>query len=338
MPEKGSVFLLGSGFIGLEILKELIAEEYKVTTLVRREDAQKRLETMGSKTIHGSLDDADLIRDATASHDIIIHAATADHEPSAMSILDGIAKSDKRGQIYIHTSGCSALVEADDDGSKVSDKIYSDDNPEMIDAIPESAPHRVIDLAILERRKQLAAKAKISIVLPPLIYGVNHAGLLSIQIPTLARFAIKNGYPGYVGGGKALWSQIHVSDLARGYMTILHHLESTSPSNPYFFIENGDECSWSECAAEIGKALKAEGKVKDEKPRQIPRNMYSFVFGDFAEPVLGRNSRCRAVRLRQLGWSPKEKGTLESLRLDEMNVLLAEDLEGWEGYGAAVAS
>lgn len=341
MVEKGFVFLLGSGFIGLEILKELLAEGYNVTTIVRREDARARLEKMGSKTILGSLDDDHLIQDAAAAADIIIHTATADHKPSAMSILNGMAKSSKTGQIYIHTSGCSALTDANDDGS-YSEKIYEDDKPETVDSIADDAPHRLIDLAILKKyRTELGAKAKLSIVLPPIIYGVNNANFLSIQVPTMARFAIKHGYAGYAGKGKAVWGHVHVSDLARGYMTILHFMESASGEkvldNPYFFIENGHEHSWEECAAEVGKALKLAGKMEDSTPKEIPSELYSYLFQEWSVAVIGRNARNRANRLRALGWEAREKSTFDSLASDEIPILLAEKTD-FLGYGKAVAS
>ena len=341
MVGKGSVFLLGSGFIGLEILQKLLAEGYNVTTIVRREEARARLEKMGSKTVLGSLDDDHLIQDAAAAADIIIHTATADHKPSAMSVLDGMTKSGKTGQIYIHTSGCSALTDANDDGS-YSEMIYEDDKPETVDSIADDAPHRLIDLAILKKyRTEIGAKAKLSIVLPPVIYGVNSANLLSIQVPTMARFAIKHGYAGYAGKGKAVWGHVHVSDLARGYLTILHFMESPSGEkvleNPYFFIENGHEHSWEECAAEVGKALKLAGKIEDPVPKEIPSDLFRDLFQEWTIPVVGRNARNRANRLRALGWEPQEKSTFDSLVSDEIPILLAEKTD-FQGYGKAVAS
>jgi nucleoside-diphosphate-sugar epimerase len=339
---KGSVFLLGPGFIGLEILGELLREGYQVTTLVRREEARASLEKLGSKTVLGSLDDSDIIRNTAAAADIVIHTATADHKPSAVSILDGIAERAKSGKssIYIHTSGCSVITD-NSNGEYVSEKIYEDDKPETIDSVADDAPHRSIDLAILKRRKEFGMKAKISIVFPPVIYGLGKDNRLSIQIPTMARFAIKHGYAGYVGKGKSVWGQIHVSDLARGYMTILHYMESTSGEkvlqNPYFFVENGEEHSWKQCAEEIGKALQQAGKIQDSTPRQIPSDLFGDLFQEWSVAVIGQNARNRANRLRALGWKPQEKSTFESLVLDELPILLAEKGD-YKGYAAAVAS
>jgi nucleoside-diphosphate-sugar epimerase len=342
MAPKGSVFLLGPGFIGLEILSELLKKGYSVTTLVRRDEARASLEKMGSMTIKGSLDDHDLIRDAAARNEITIHTATADHKPSAIAILDGLAERANSGKssIYIHTSGCSAITDKSE-GKYVNDKIYEDDKPEMIDSIDDTAPHRQIDLAILERRKQLGAKAKISIVLPPVIYGLGKENRLSIQIPTMARFALKHGFAGFCGGGKAVWGQVHVSDLAKGYMTILRYMEFSSGEevlkNPYFFVENGEEYSWEKMAAEIGIALHSAGKLQDPKPREIPSEMFGDLFQAWSVAVIGENARNRANRLRALGWKPQEKSTFDSFVEDELPSLLTEKGK-YEGYAAPVAS
>lgn len=342
MATKGSVFLVGPGFIGLQVLGELLAEGYPVTALVRREEARASLEKLGAKTVLGSLDDGDVIRTAAAASDIVIHTASADHRPSALSVLAGVAERARAGKstIYIHTSGCSAITDGSN-GDHASDTVYQDDKPETIDSIADDAPHRAIDLAILKGRRELGANAKISIVLPPLIYGLGKENRLSIQLPTMVRFAIKHGYAGYVGGGKAVWGHIHVADLARGYMTILHYMESTSGDevlrNPYFFIENGEEYSWERCAQEIGRALHEAGKIQDPTPRQVPRDLYNYLFGEWSQAVIGQNARNRANRLRALGWKPREKSTFESLVTDELPVILADNSE-FQGYSAPVAS
>ncbi|KAH6667003.1 hypothetical protein B0J14DRAFT_603787 [Halenospora varia] len=342
MANKGSVFLLGPGFIGLEILSELLHEGYSVTTLVRREAARAGLEKVGCKTVMGSLDDGDIISKEVAAADIVIHTASADHQPSVDAVLEGLTKraESKMSSIYIHTSGCSALTDHSD-GEYVSEKIYEDDKPETVDSIADNAPHRVVDLSILKRRNELGAKAKISIVLPPVIYGLGKENRLSIQIPTMARFAIKHGYAGYAGKGKAVWGQIHVSDLARGYLTILHYMESTSGEkvleNPYFFIENGDEHSWERCAEEVGKALHNAGNIQDPTPKQISSDLFDDLFGKWSVRVIGENARNRANRLRSLGWKPREKSTFESLVKDELPIILAEKIE-FKGYKMPVAS
>lgn len=79
--------------------------------------------------------------------------------------------------------------------------------------------------------------------------------------------------------------------LARGYMTILHYMGSSSGEkvleNPYFSFENGDEHSWKRCAEEIGKGLQKARKLQDPNLREIPSDLYDYVFGEWSLAVIG---------------------------------------------------
>ncbi|KAM0720630.1 hypothetical protein Q7P37_004767 [Cladosporium fusiforme] len=339
-----NVFIVGPGLIGWTVLDLLVAEGYKVTGLVRRQSHADGLQASGATAILGDLHDQDLIASHVSQNDIVFHTATADDLPSVQGVLAGVEQKVSRGEpiTYIHTSGTSLL----DDGAEgrfKSDKIYHDNVQEEIDSLQPSAPHREIDLTILAARQKLGDKAKIALMIPPLIYGTSH-GRMTIQLPTLTRWALKHGYPAHVGQGKSVWSNVHVRDLARGFVTVLHDLETqvaSKDSNPYFFCESsGDaEPSWGEMVAVIGAALHDAGRIEDPKPREMPKETYGDVFGpEFTGPVVGMNSRSRAVRLRDLGWKPQEKGWKESLLEDEMPILLEEDNSAYKGYAGAVAS
>lgn len=345
-----SVLLIGPGFIGWNVLELLVKDQYNVTAFTRSKEHGAKLTATGAKNVVlGDLGDKKLISDEVTKHDIVLHIASADHAASAEAVLDGVQRRADEGHstIYIHTSGTSVIGDVEARGKK-SSKVYHDSKAAEINALPDGAPHRQIDLRILGVQKKLGAKAKMAIVMPPLIYGYNDKhGRLSIQIPTLTRFALKHGFAGYVGEGDAVWSQIHVKDLARGYRMILHQLESTpadSPElleNPYYFCEcTGDqEVSWKEIAALIGHTLHEQGKIADPAPRQIDPKLYGDIFGaDFTEAVMGLNSRSRAERLRGMGWKPVEKSWQLSFVSDELPEILKEDISKFAGYGAAVAS
>ncbi|KXJ88473.1 hypothetical protein Micbo1qcDRAFT_166513 [Microdochium bolleyi] len=319
-----SVFFIGPGFIGSEILHHLTTEDYKVTVLVRSESSAKTLrDRFGSnlQTVQGTLADAGLITKHASEADIVIHTATADDLPSVEAVLAGIKKRAAADAafkpIYIHTSGTSLLAD-DSKGDYKVDKVADDATPEDIDSLSDSAPHRNVDLAILRARKELgsAQGSRLLIVMPPIIDGVGShgGGRLSIQVPTLIRFALKHGYAGHVGKGAAVWAYVHVKDLARAYMTLLHHAEGAGAEaeadltrNPYFFAESGEEASWRDIAAVIGKELHRQGKIESAEPKTIPEADYGELFGDFTYAVVGTNARNRATRLRKLGWEAQEK-------------------------------
>ncbi|TGO55050.1 hypothetical protein BCON_0097g00060 [Botryotinia convoluta] len=238
MSLQKQVFLIGPGYIG---------GCYEITVLVRRQAAAEELEKLGVKTVRGSLSDSEIIARQACLSDITIHTATADDLVSVEAVIEGITQRVQSGQsaIYIHTSGASLLGD-DSKGPFPTGVFYEDDKPEQIDAISDEAPHRNIDLAIVNANKSLGPKVKLAIMIPPLIYGINsREKRLSIQLPTLARFAIKHGYAGHIGKGLSKWSQMHVSDLARGYVTSLHSLETSDLDikNPYYFCNNGEDLS-----------------------------------------------------------------------------------------------
>ncbi|KAI7480493.1 NAD dependent epimerase/dehydratase family protein [Hortaea werneckii] len=347
MSNGKGVFIVGPGFIGWNVLELLISEGYSVTGFVRRKEHAEQIQASGASVIMGDLGDKASITQQTLKHDVVIHTATADHLPSAEAILDGIKQRASNGQMttYIHTSGTSVL----DDGAAgmhKSDKVYHDNVKSEIDSVPDNAPHREIDLAITRAQKDLGDKAKIAIMIPPLIYGFNPKHKrLTIQIPTLTRFALKHGYAAHVGTGAPVESNIHILDLARAYLTLLHHLEATPSANtlanPYYFCESTSnaEPSWREIAALIGESLHQAGKIRDPTPKTLPRELYSDVFGPFTDAVIGLNSRSRAVRLRELGWEPREKDWRRSFVEDELPEILREDVgEGFMGYRGTVAS
>ncbi|KAF9634960.1 NAD-dependent epimerase/dehydratase [Lasiodiplodia theobromae] len=327
-----SVLIIGPGFIGWPVLDLLVAEGYHVTGLVRRDEHANAIRKSRARAVLGDLHNADLIAQETTNADIVIHTATADDLPSATAVLTGIRRRAAIGRrtIYIHTSGTGVL----DDGAAgafSSSTIYADDDPAAIDALPDTAPHRAIDLAVTQAAKELGEKAKIAILLPPVVYGyVEEHDRLSIQIPTLARFALVNGWAGHVGKGLGVESCVHVRDLARGYVVLLHALEKQSAEwvlgNPYFFCENGaeGEFEWREAARRVAEGLHKAGKLYKADVGEFRREDYKQLFGEVTEKVLGHNSRSRARRLRELGWEAREKGVWESWEEDELPALLRE--------------
>ena len=348
MAEK-KVFLIGPGLVGADLLELLLDDGYHVTTLVRREShaAQIREHYAGTEVIMGTLDDKALIEKHTAESPIVIHAATADHLPSVEAVLSGIKQraANDKSTVFIHTSGTSELVD-NSKGNYVSDTIYTDKDPAFIDSnVPATAPHREIDLAILRARQDIGTKAKIIIIMPPLIYGIGkRITRTSIQLPTMTRFALKHGYAPVIGQGVSLRCNIHVQDLVRGYMVLLSWLQHPATTadqvlqNPYFFTDSGTEMAWGDAARAIGKALYTAGKIEDPEPRNPPKEMYADLFGPYTPTTVGANSRSRGERLRELGWRPREKGVLASLVEDEIPLILQEEVGEFGGYEGVVSS
>lgn len=178
-----NVFIVGPGLIGWTILDLLVSEGYNVTGYVRSDARAAEIKKAGAQTVVGDLHDKASIAEQVAKHDIVLHTATADDLPSVEAVLDGIKQRASKGlqTIYIHTSGTSLLNDNAEGGFK-SDKIYHDDKQEEIDSLGNDAPHRDVDLTILKARKELGEKAKIAIMIPPLIYGSESLYLLRPEV------------------------------------------------------------------------------------------------------------------------------------------------------------
>lgn len=133
-------------------------------------------------------------------------------------------------------------------------------------------------------------------------------------------------------------------DLARAYIVLLHHLEKSSPAqtleNPYYFCEStgSNEPSWRDIAFLIGESLHKAGKIEDSAPKEVTEDLFGDLFGPFTGAVIGLNSRSRAVRLRELGWKPREKDWRHSYVEDELPEILKEETGSFNGYQGTVAS
>lgn len=330
MTSKPSVFLVGAGYIGQNVLDELLSAKHPVTVLVRRTEQASILESQGAKTVFGTLESLELLTTQSAKHEIIINTASCDDLPSVQAILAGVRRRADAGQpvTYLHTSGTGALQDTAK-GMYKNEKVYRDDQPAEIHEIPITSMHRHVDIPIVETAQELGDKAKIAIVLPPLVYGIHPVHKRhSMAMPILTRFALKWGFMGLVGKGANVWSLVHVLDLARAYMVILKDLASLPSAkileNPFYFAENGAEASFAQMTEHAAQVLYGLNKIESPQPRVWTEEDYPHVIGPATPLALGCNSRSRAIRLRDLGWETHEKDIWSSYQDDEVLVMLEE--------------
>jgi nucleoside-diphosphate-sugar epimerase len=180
--------------------------------------------------------------------------------------------------------------------------VFSDAQPEKIDALDDSRPHRWVDVLIYKAIKsgEYKDKARMAIMMPPLVYGVSltHINFAlnpccrlaqayasvpyrnrltsqqpakrdTYQIPNLIRLALKHGYAGYVDSGEGRQTNIHVSDLARAFIYVLDQLKrerdgGAQSDNLYYFPEHGQDKVhvWKELARRIAAILQERGKIQ----------------------------------------------------------------------------
>jgi len=337
-----SLFITGTtGYIGGTLLYELVQnhkDDYEITALVRSQENALKVQAAGASVVLGSYDQPELLVDAAKKFEIIIHTGeSADHLEAAKAILEGISQRPTSAGpvIYIHTSGTGVLMDSHH-GDVEATKIYDDLRPEEIDGLDPSQPHRGIDILVREKAKELHAKAKTAIVIPPNIYGVGSGPVnqISIQTPALIRFALKNRIAPRVGPGINWWNNVHVKDLARGYVVLLKELEAGSVGwHGYWFAET-EEHQWKEIYATLAKVLHSKGLVDSSVPESPAEKLgftsdYEAITAGSGQiyDAWGTNSRGRASRLRRLGWKKEEKDDVLSSIESEVDKILTGQIQ-----------
>lgn len=116
-----------------------------------------------------------------------------------------------------HQSG-TGLIADTAAGLYATDKIWDDLDPDDLETLPDTAPHRDVDLAIINADNEGYVRAYL--VAPSTIYGLAAGKLVSagisnnrsMQIPRLIGASLRRGRAGMVGMGLNIWPNVHIDD------------------------------------------------------------------------------------------------------------------------------
>jgi len=210
------VFVTGaSGHIGSALVPDLLAAGHQVVGLARSEASAVALKSAGAEARRGSLDDLDVLRDAAAAADGVIHLAYK-HDISFSGDYAGAAAADLRaieamgaalegsGKPLVVTSGTLLLsyaapgrVATEDDGLPSGPRIDSENTAVAL------AAHGV--------------RSSVVRLAPSVHSSLDRHGF----VPILIELARKNGAAAYVGDGTSRWPAVHTLDAARLYRLAL---------------------------------------------------------------------------------------------------------------------
>jgi nucleoside-diphosphate-sugar epimerase len=215
------VFVTGaSGWIGRGLVPELLAAGHEVTGLARSDAAADALRTAGVSVGRGSLDDLDLLREAAAAADGVVHLAFK-HDIAFSGDFVGATNADRAA---IETLG-EALVGTDKPFVIASGILgVLGLEPGAIaterDGLAEPASDRDVPITGAQGRLGNAhltlafasRGVRASVVrLPPATHGDGDNGF----IPAAIGFARAKGAAAYVGDGANRWPSVHRDDAAR---------------------------------------------------------------------------------------------------------------------------
>ncbi|KAF1971790.1 NAD(P)-binding protein [Bimuria novae-zelandiae CBS 107.79] len=316
-----------TGYIGGDTLYA-IANTYPdldITALVRNSDKGAKVASQYAKIklVYGDLDSAELLTTESAKADIVVHTANADHPGAAIAIVAGLAQKQTPGY-FIHTSGTGIVASADTERKTYGEQtahVYNDwDGIKEITSLPDTFEHRNVDKIVLSAAEKNPENIFTAIVCPPCIYGPGRGpdNQRSAQVYELSKATLSRRKGFQVNAGQNIWHEVHVQDLSNVYLGLVTAAlqpgggKATWNEQGYYFAENG-EFVWGDISSKVAKIAKDKKLIETAEIDSLPVEEANKLV-KAAGFLLGTNSRCKAVRARELlGWVPKGKSLQELL-------------------------
>ena len=289
------VFVTGAtGYIGGSVAERLIASGHQVVGLVRSAEKAPLLKDRGIEPVLGTLDDSEIITNAAHAADAVIHAASADHPGSVVTLVAALERS---GKTLICTTG-SGIVADSADGEYASSVVFTEDT--YFEPVPFRRPRVAMNYFV--RQAAIDKGIRSVVICPTMIYGTGR-GLQpdSDQLPKLIALSKQVGAGVYFGKGLNRYSNVHIDDLVGLYLLALEK----APGGSFFFAENGD-ASFKEIAEMISRSLGLDDKTVSASVEDLVRK-----YGDAGRYGITSNSLVSAVNARRLGWSPQAPSLAE---------------------------
>jgi nucleoside-diphosphate-sugar epimerase len=287
------VFVTGStGFIGTELVKELIAAGHKVRGLTRSDAGVEQLKAVGAEVHRGDLQDLDSLRSGAKGMDVVVNLAFghdfskfAENAADEIKAIEAVGSVLEPGKLLVVTSGVGLTSGAPGHVRTESDPPV--DSP-MIPRRPEQAAQAVS-----------AKGVRVAIVRLPQVHDTRKQGL----VPLVTQTAREKGVSVYVGDGAIRWAAAPLKDVAHLYRLAV---EKTGPGVTVYNAVQEEGVSMREIAETIGKGLKIPVK-------SIPAEQAGGHFGWLAHfATLDMPASSEWTR-KTLGWHPTGPGLIEDL-------------------------
>lgn len=288
------IFVTGStGFIGTELVKELMAAGHQVRGLTRSDAGEEQLKAVGAEVLRGDLTDLDsLRRGATGmevvvnlafSHDFANFAKNAEDEKEAIRALGSAMEP---GTLLVVTSG-TGLAQ----GGPGHVRTESDPPVDM-PGIPRQ-PEKVARQVAEEHGLRLA------IVRLPQVHDTRRQGL----VPYVTQAAREKGVSVYIGEGKNRWAAAPLEDVAHLYRLVV---ETKTDGAVVYNAVQEEGVSMREIAETIGRGLKVpvQSITTEEAAEQ---------FGWLAHFAATDMPASSAWTRKALSWEPTGPGLIEDL-------------------------
>jgi nucleoside-diphosphate-sugar epimerase len=290
-----NVFVTGAtGFIGSQVVRELLAAGHQVLGLTRSDAGAKSLIAAGAKVYRGDLENLDSLRSGAKLSDGVIHlgfnhdfskfAANCEMDRRAIEALGAaLAGSDRP---LVITSG---TLMASTPGRPSTEE----------DAANAPVPRVASEVTAMALASQGVRAAVMRL---PQVHDTVKQGLVTFLI----NIAREKGVSAYIGDGRNRWAGVHLLDAARLYRLAL---EKASAGARYHAVAE-EGVALRDIAEVIGRGLKMP--VVSKSPKEAADH-----FG-FLEHFVSADSPSSSVQTQErLGWNPTGPGMISDL--EKMN-------------------
>jgi nucleoside-diphosphate-sugar epimerase len=287
------IFLTGAtGFIGSNVLPELVNAGHQVLGLTRSEAGAKSLAAAGAEAHRGDIEDLESLRSGAAACDGVIHtafdhnfanfAANCQKDRRAIEALGSALEGSDRPLIITSSTAMGTALP----GQPATEDYFNPEHPN---------PRVASELAGRELSER---GANVSVMRLSQIHNTFKQGLVT-DVIQLAR---KTGVSAYVGEGLNKWSATHISDTAHLFRLAL---EKHEPGARYHATaEQG--IAFRQIAEAIGQSLGMP--VVAMSPDESAAH-----FGWLAAFVSKDMSALSITTQERLGWHPTGPGLLADL-------------------------
>jgi nucleoside-diphosphate-sugar epimerase len=289
------VFVTGAtGFVGIPVVRELIAAGHEVLGMARSDEGAKSLAAIGADVHRGSLEDVESLRRGAAASDGVIHlgfvhdwsrfAESCEIDRRAIEALGSVLAGSDRPLIV--TSGTAGLA-----------------GPAQIAAEDHDVPPDFPFPRVSEQTALSLKGVRASVMRLPQVHDTVKQGLITFTVAA----AREKGFSVYVGEGRNRWAAAHISDVARLYRLVLEQNEAGAKYHAV--AEEG--VPMRDIAEAIGRGLNVPVKsISAEEASAYLGPLAMFAGLD----LLASSEKTR----KKLGWNPTGPGLIADLeRLSE---------------------
>ena len=287
------VFVTGAtGFIGTELVKELIEAGHQVRGLTRSDAGAEQLKAVGAEVHRGNLEDLDSLRSGATGMDAVVNLAfnhdfskfaqSAEDERKAIEALGSVLEP---GKLLVVTSGTGLT-------SGGPGHLRTESDPPAVNPALPRQPEQVAR-AVAERG------VRVAIMRLPQVHDTRKQGLVVL----LAQMAREKGVSAYVGDGANRWAAAPLKDVAHLYRLVV---EQTGPGITVYHAVQEEGVALREIAETLGKGLNLP--VVSIAPEKAAEHFGWFAhFAGVDMPASSEWTR------KTLGWEPTGPGLIEDL-------------------------